>query len=161
MKYRDYYEVLGLPRTATQDEVRRAYRKLARKYHPDVSQQADGEDRFKELGEAYQVLKDTEKSAAYDRLGRQWQNGQEFQPPPDWDEEFEFSGAGNERRANADFSDFFEAIFGAVRVRAAIRGKRKCMARDPIATPQWRTIWRMPIVACNARCPDRIITPEP
>src|SRR6185437_13480404 len=112
MKYRDYYEVLGLPRTATQDEVRRAYRKLARKYHPDVSQQADGEERFKELGEAYQVLKDTEKRAAYDRLGRQWQDGQDFQPPPDWDEGFEFSGAGNERSAHADFSDFFEAMFG-------------------------------------------------
>lgn len=112
MKYRDYYAVLGLPRTATQDEVRRAYRKLARKYHPDVSQQADGEDRFKELGEAYQVLKDTEKRAAYDRLGRQWQNGQDFQPPPDWDEGFEFSGAGNEPSAHADFTEFFEAMFG-------------------------------------------------
>ncbi|AXF06515.1 cytochrome C biogenesis protein [Paraburkholderia graminis] len=112
MKYKDYYEVLGVPRTATQDEVRRAYRKLARKYHPDVSQQADGEDRFKELGEAYQVLKDTEKRAAYDRLGREWQNGQDFRPPPDWDEGFEFSGAGNGPSAHADFSEFFEAMFG-------------------------------------------------
>jgi curved DNA-binding protein len=101
-----------VPRTATQDEVRRAYRKLARKYHPDVSQQADGEDCFKELGEAYQVIKDTEKRAAYDRLGREWQNGQDFQPPPDWDEGFEFSGAGNGPSAHADFSEFFEAMFG-------------------------------------------------
>ncbi|MFM0498661.1 DnaJ C-terminal domain-containing protein [Paraburkholderia caledonica] len=112
MKYKDYYAVLGVPRTATQDEVRRAYRKLARKYHPDVSQQADGEDRFKELGEAYQVLKDTEKRAAYDRLGREWHNGQDFQPPPDWDEGFEFSGAGNGPSAHPDFSEFFEAMFG-------------------------------------------------
>jgi curved DNA-binding protein len=112
MKYRDYYEVPGLPRTATQDGVRRAYRKLARKYHPDVSHLADGEERFKELGEAYQVLKDTEKRAACDRLGRQSQNGQDFRPPPDWDEGFEFSGAGNERGAHTDFSEFFEAMFG-------------------------------------------------
>jgi curved DNA-binding protein len=112
MKYKDYYAVLGVPRTATQDEVRRAYRKLARKYHPDVSQQADGEDRFKELGEAYQVLKDTEKRAAYDRLGREWHNGQDFQPPPDWDEGFEFSGAGKGTSAHADLSEFFEAMFG-------------------------------------------------
>ena len=125
MKYRDYYEVLGLPRTATQDEVRRAYRKLARKYHPDVTQQADGEDRFKELGEAYQVLKDTEKRAAYDRLGRQWQNGQDFQPPPDWDEGFEFSGAGNGASANADFSEFFEAMFGGARASGESRQTKR------------------------------------
>ena len=111
MKYKDYYEILGLQRTATQDDVKRAYRKLARKYHPDLTKQSDGEDRFKEVGEAYQVLKNTEKRAAFDRMGCQWQNGQDFQPPPNWDEGFEFSGASNEK-SNADFSDFFEAMFG-------------------------------------------------
>jgi curved DNA-binding protein len=115
MKYRDYYEILGLQRAATQDEIRRAYRKLARKYHPDVSKQADGEERFKELGEAYQVLKDPEKRAAYDRMGSQWQNGQDFQPPPNWDEGFEFSGASNDASADVHFSDFFEALFGGAR----------------------------------------------
>lgn len=135
MKYRDYYEVLGLPRTATQDEVRRAYRKLARKYHPDVTQQADGEARFKELGEAYQVLKDTEKRAAYDRLGRQWQNGQDFQPPPDWDEGFEFSGAGNEPSANADFSEFFEAMFGRTRAGGDSRQKKRHRAAPNRGAP--------------------------
>lgn len=135
MKYRDYYEVLGLPRTATQDEVRRAYRKLARKYHPDVTQQADGEARFKELGEAYQVLKDTEKRAAYDRLGRQWQNGQDFQPPPDWDEGFEFSGAGNEPSANADFSEFFEAMFGRTRAGGDSRQTKRHRAAPNRGAP--------------------------
>ena len=112
MKYKDYYEILGLQRTATQDDVKRAYRRLARKYHPDLTKQSDGEERFKEVGEAYQVLKDTEKRAAYDRMGGQWQNGQDFQPPPNWDEGFEFSGASNEETTNAGFSDFFEAMFG-------------------------------------------------
>ena len=112
MKYKDYYEILGLQRTATQDDVKRAYRKLARKYHPDLTKQSDGEERFKEVGEAYQVLKDIEKRAAYDRMGGQWQNGQDFHPPPNWDEGFEFSGARSEEETNADFSDFFEAMFG-------------------------------------------------
>lgn len=113
MKYKDYYEVLGLPRNATQDDIRRAYRKLARKYHPDVSKLDDAEPRFKELGEAYAVLKDTEKRAAYDRMGDQWRDGQEFQPPPHWDEGFEFSGAGDSGAEDARFSDLFEALFRA------------------------------------------------
>jgi curved DNA-binding protein CbpA len=112
MKYRDYYEILGLQRDATQDGVKRAYRKLARKYHPDLSKQADAEDRFKEVGAAYNVLKDTEKRAAYDRMGSQWRDGQDFQPPPQWDENFEFTGKGNNGHGSTDFDDFFEAMFG-------------------------------------------------
>ncbi|TAL92930.1 MAG: J domain-containing protein [Paraburkholderia sp.] len=145
MKYRDYYEILGLQRTATQDEVRRAYRKLARKYHPDVSQHADGEARFKELGEAYQVLKDTEKRAAYDRLGQQWQNGQDFQPPPDWDEGFEFSGAGNGRGADASFSDFFEAMFREARAGRHSRQTRRHGTgpeHDASAADEMEDAWR-------------------
>lgn len=115
MKYKDYYEVLGLERSATQDDIKRSYRKLARKYHPDVSKHADAEDRFKELGEAYEVLKDPEKRAAYDRMGSEWRNGQEFQPPPNWDEGFEFSGAGNQAGEQADFHDIFEKMFGGAR----------------------------------------------
>jgi curved DNA-binding protein len=112
MKYRDYYEILGLQRDATQDGVKRAYRKLARKYHPDLSKQADAEVRFKEVGAAYNVLKDTEKRAAYDRMGSQWRDGQDFQPPPQWDENFEFTGKGNNGHGSTDFDDFFEAMFG-------------------------------------------------
>jgi len=107
MDFKDYYIVMGLERDASQDEIKRAYRKLARKYHPDVSKEANAEARFKELGEAYAVLKDTEKRAAYDQLGSNWKAGQDFQPPPDWNAGFEFSG----RDAPA-YSDFFESLFG-------------------------------------------------
>ena len=110
MEYRDYYNLLGVERDATQAQIKSAYRKLARKYHPDVSKEADSDEKFKSVGEAYAVLKDTEKRAAYDQLGNQWQQGEEFQPPPNWDAGFEYSGgSGNE---NAAFSDFFESIFG-------------------------------------------------
>jgi curved DNA-binding protein len=110
MKFKDYYETFGVARTATQEDIKRAYRKLARKYHPDVSKDPDAEARFKELGEAYAVLKDPEKRAAYDQVGSQWKAGQDFQPPPGWDAGFEFSGrdSGN----GMDHSDFFEALFG-------------------------------------------------
>jgi len=112
MEFKDYYTILGVERDATQDEIKRAYRKLARKYHPDVSKEADAEVRFKELGEAYEVLKDPEKRAAYDQLGQNWQAGEEFRPPPDWDAGFEFSGGGYTQEDAAAFSDFFESLFG-------------------------------------------------
>lgn len=112
MKFKDYYEIMGVSRSATQDEIKRAYRKLARKYHPDVSKEADAEQRFKEVGEAYEVLKDPEKRAAYDQLGNQWQAGQDFTPPPDWNSGFEFSGGGFTEADAAHFSDFFENLFG-------------------------------------------------
>ena len=112
MKFKDYYETLGVPRDATQDAIKGAYRKLARKYHPDVSKEADAEARFKELGEAYAVLKDPEKRAAYDQMGSQWKPGQDFQPPPDWDAGFEFSGRDSGSGPGSEFSDFFESLFG-------------------------------------------------
>ncbi len=112
MKFKDYYEIVGVPRSATQDELKRAYRKLARKFHPDVSKDSNAEARFKELGEAYAVLKDPEKRAAYDQMGSQWKSGQEFQPPPDWDAGFEFSGRDFGSGSGMDHSDFFEALFG-------------------------------------------------
>src|SRR3974390_1142517 len=92
MDYRDYYQMLGVSRTANADEVKKAYRKLARKYHPDVSKEKDAEERFKEVQEAYEVLKDPEKRAAYDQLGSDWKSGQQFRPPPDWGGGFEFGG---------------------------------------------------------------------
>lgn len=111
MEFKDYYEIMGVARDATQEDIKRAYRKLARKYHPDVSKETNAEERFKELGEAYEVLKDPEKRVAYDQLGANWQSGQEFRPPPDWDAGFEFSGGGY-TAGGADRSDFFEELFG-------------------------------------------------
>ena len=110
MKFKDYYQTLGVARTATQDDIKKAYRRLARKYHPDVSKESDAETRFKEVGEAYEVLRDPEKRAAYDRFGKDWKAGQEFRPPPDWDQSFSFDGGGF--TDNAEFSDFFESLFG-------------------------------------------------
>ena len=112
MEYKDYYAIMGVAHDATQDEVKRAYRKLARKYHPDVSKESDAEARFKEIGEAYEVLKDPEKRAAYDQLGAQWKAGQEFRPPPDWDAGFEFRGGGYTAGDAGVHSDFFEELFG-------------------------------------------------
>lgn len=112
MDYQDYYKVMGVERDATQDEIKRAYKKLARKYHPDVSKDLQAETRFKEVGEAYQVLKDPEKRASYDQLGANWQSGQDFNPPPGWDAGFEYSGGGNAGGGHSDFSDFFESLFG-------------------------------------------------
>ena len=94
MEFKDYYTIMGVARDATQDEIKRAYRQLARKYHPDVSKSPDAEARFKELGEAYAVLKDLEKRAAYDQLGSNWKAGQDFRPPPGSNGGFEFSGGG-------------------------------------------------------------------
>jgi curved DNA-binding protein len=111
VEFKDYYQVMGLPRDASQDDIKRAYRKLARKYHPDVSKEADAEARFKEVGEAYEVLKDPEKRAAYDQLGSGWQQGQDFHAPPDWDAGFEFRGGGFDGGGD-DFSDFFASLFG-------------------------------------------------
>ncbi len=124
MQYKDYYKIMGVGRDATQDEIKRAYRKLARKYHPDVSKEPDAEARFKEVGEAYEVLKDPEKRAAYDQLGADWKAGQEFRPPPDWDAGFEFSGGGFTGGDASAFSDFFESLFGAGGVGGA-RGFRQ------------------------------------
>lgn len=112
MEFRDYYQTIGVERDATQDEIKRAYRKLARKYHPDVSTDVDAEQKFKELGEAYEVLKDPEKRAAYDQLGANWQAGQGFDAPPDWDAGFEFSGGGFTQGDGQAYSDFFESLFG-------------------------------------------------
>jgi curved DNA-binding protein len=112
MEYKDYYEIMGVDRDATQDDIKRAYRKLARKYHPDVSKEENAEVRFKEVGEAYEVLKDSEKRAAYDQLGSNWQTGQDFKPPPGWDAGFEFRGGGYTEADTAHFSDFFEDLFG-------------------------------------------------
>ena len=112
MEYKDYYQLLGVNRDASQDEIKRAYRKLARRYHPDVSKETDAEARSKEVGEAYEVLKDPEKRTAYDQLGANWKAGQDFRPPPGWDQGFEFHGGGFTGADAGQFSDFFESLFG-------------------------------------------------
>lgn len=115
MEYKDYYSILGIKRDASQDEVKRAYRRLARKYHPDISKEKDAETRFKDVGEAYEVLKDPEKRTAYDKFGADWKAGQDFKPPPNWDAGFEFSGTGYTGADSSGFSDFFEQLFGHTR----------------------------------------------
>jgi curved DNA-binding protein len=119
MEFKDYYKIMGVERDATQDDIKRAYRKLARKYHPDVSKEEDAEARFKEVGEAYAVLRDPEKRASYDELGANWKAGQDFKPPPNWDAGFEFSGSD---AGSASYSDFFESIFGGGFSRGPQRG---------------------------------------
>jgi curved DNA-binding protein len=112
MQYRDYYEILGVTRSADADEVKRAYRKLARKFHPDVSKEKNAEEKFKQVQEAYEVLRDSDKRAAYDQLGRDFRNGQQFRPPPDWSQRFGTSGGGQRFSDLNGFSDFFSSLFG-------------------------------------------------
>ena len=112
MQYKDYYEILGVTRGADADEIKRAYRKLARKYHPDVSKEKNAENRFKEVQEAYEVLRDPDKRAAYDHLGRDYRTGQQFRPPPDWSQRFGHTGNSQRFSDLNGFSDFFSSLFG-------------------------------------------------
>jgi len=124
VKYKDYYDILGLTRNAKQDEIKAAFRRLARKYHPDVNPgDKQAEERFKEINEAYEVLSDPKKRALYDRLGPNWKAGADFTPPPGWENirvgfgDFDFFGGGS-----GGFSDFFETLFGSLRGRTPGRG---------------------------------------
>ena len=120
MEFKDYYATLGVERSATHDEIKRAYRKLARKYHPDVSKETDAEARFKEVAEAHEALIDAERRAAYDDIAQRHARGQAFEPPAGWDSGYEYSGRGAASGPNhrgpapdaGDFSDFFESLFG-------------------------------------------------
>ncbi len=121
VKFEDYYQTLGVKREASQDDIQRAFRKLARKYHPDVNKTDDGSAKFKQVNEAYEVLKDPEKRSRYDTLGENWKSGQEFRPPPGWGGQFRGAGGtggqggpggGFSFEAGGQFSDFFEAMFG-------------------------------------------------
>ncbi len=108
MQYKDYYKILGVSRDAKTDEIRKAYRKLAKQYHPDINKEAGAEEKYKEINEAYEVLKDSDKRAKYDALGMNWKQGQDFTPPPGWG-----SGGGYQHvEFGGNFSDFFQTLFG-------------------------------------------------
>ncbi|HEY2036224.1 MAG TPA: DnaJ C-terminal domain-containing protein [Steroidobacteraceae bacterium] len=140
MEYRDYYKILGVARTAAAEDIKKSYRRLARKYHPDVSKEKDAEQKFKEVQEAYEVLKDPEKRAAYDQLGSEWKSGQQFRPPPDWASGFEFSGGGSRPRGGTGgahvfeeeegFSDFFSSLFGGAGPFGATGRRQQQAGRD-------------------------------
>lgn len=110
MEFKDYYQILGVSKTATADEIKKQYRRLAHKYHPDVSKESGAEDKFKAMKEAYEVLKDPEKRKAYDQMGSGYHGGDSFNPPPGW--EFQGEQKTHAHHGQADFSDFFESLFG-------------------------------------------------
>src|SRR5712692_9395528 len=144
VKYKDYYEILGVPRTASEADIKKSFRKLAREYHPDVAKnKKQAEEKFKELNEAYEVLGDPAKRKKYDELGANWSSGSEFRPPPGWEsytgtggfpgrgprgEEFEFHFGGT------GFSDFFEQLFGSRGARAGAGfGRQGRFAEEDLA----------------------------
>jgi len=108
MDYQDFYKSLGIARDASTDDIRKAYRRLARKYHPDVSKHPDAENKFKEINEAYDVLKDPKKREAYDMLGSNWRAGQNFEPPPEWTKQFNFQSNQN----GFGFEDIYSMLDG-------------------------------------------------
>src|SRR5262245_36247188 len=118
MKYKDYYKILGVERTAGEDEIKKAYRKLARKYHPDVSKEANAKEKFQEVSEAYETLRDKEKRAAYDSLGSGFRPGQDFRPPPGWFDRFGGGGRAEDLHG-VDLGELFESmgIFGRAQRR--------------------------------------------
>jgi len=154
MEFRDYYQTLGLQRSASSDEIRKSYRRLARKYHPDVSKEADALERFKQVQEAYEVLKDSTKRKAYDELGANWKQGEQFRPPPDFGTGFDFNQARRGRAHSTshaggpggagggpdfeggEFSDFFSSLFGGGEqpFGAAGGGARRRNGRDQHAS---------------------------
>lgn len=121
MEFKDYYKIMGLSADAKPEDIKRAYRKLARKYHPDVSKEPKAEEKFKELGEAYEVLKDPAKRSAYDQAAQRWRQGDTFTPPPGWQTRYETHGGDFSGADFGGFSDFFEALFGQSGMR---RGRR-------------------------------------
>lgn len=121
VSYQDYYKILGLSREASSDEVQKAYRKLAREYHPDLNKSPGAEDKFKAVSEAYEVLKDPETRRQYDALGNNWQNGQHFEPPPNFEEIFQFNFNESFSGPGGPHSSFFESLFGSQQSPGASR----------------------------------------
>jgi curved DNA-binding protein len=142
MKYKDYYAVLGVARDATADDIKTAYRRLARKYHPDVSKEQDAETKFKAMAEAYETLKDPEKRAAYDQLGRH-PEGQEFRPPPDWGRGFA-QGSGGYAPGSGGFDDVDLAdLFAGLAGRGARGDGRQRSADAPLAGSDYEAAIRI------------------
>lgn len=135
MEFKDYYQVLGVPRDATAEQIKKAYRQLARKYHPDVSKEPDAAARMSEVNEAHAVLSDPGKRAAYDAIGQGRQQGESFTPPPDWDAGYEFSGRGFEGMDAHEFSDFFASLFGGMGGGMGGGADRRARTRRPAAGP--------------------------
>ncbi|MCL4748350.1 MAG: DnaJ domain-containing protein, partial [Burkholderiaceae bacterium] len=132
MEFKDYYKLLGVERSASADAIKKAFRRLARKHHPDINPSPDSAARMQELNEAYEVLRDDERRAAYDHVSQGAQGGQPFEPPPGWNSGFEFSAAPGDSVDEGDHSAFFEALFGAAQRRAAWE-QRGGGARQPRA----------------------------
>ena len=153
MEFQDYYKTLSISRSATDDEIKKSYRKMARKYHPDVSKVANAEEKFKQAKEAYEVLKDPEKRKSYDQLGENWKQGQGYQPPPGWEQQTRGKQAPPHGYQSHDYSDFFESIFGqqsnrqtngqdqhatiALSLEEAFKGTTRTLSfREPIVDPR-------------------------
>ncbi len=164
VKFQDYYELLGLKRDATEKEIKSAYRRLARKWHPDLrpeSEKKEAAEQFKRVNEAYEVLKDPEKRARYDQLGKDWQHGQDYQPPPDMGGFRTYTASGDFEEG---FSDFFEMLFGRGRPggRTAGGGFRTAQVRGPDAESEieltleeaYRGVTRLLRLAGGAVCPE-------
>src|SRR5687768_2836813 len=135
MKYKDYYKILGVARGASEDEIKKAYRKLARKYHPDVSKEANAKEKFQEVSEAYETLRDKEKRAAYDSLGSGYRQGQDFRPPPDWFDRFG-GGSKAEDLQGVDLGELFESmgLFGRAQRRSGF-GRRGAFPGEDYEVP--------------------------
>src|SRR6266853_265328 len=152
VQFKDYYEVLGVPRTASDDEIKKAFRKLAREYHPDVAKnKKQAEEKFKELNEAYEVLSDPAKRKKYDELGPNWSSGSEFRAPPGWESSFRTGGGFPGRGSRGEefefhfggtgFSDFFEQLFGSKGARRATGGfGRRSFTEEDFAAERGRDI---------------------
>ena len=136
MKYKDYYKILGVQRGASEDEIKKAYRKLARKYHPDVSKEANAKEKFQEVSEAYETLRDKEKRAAYDSLGSGFRQGQDFRPPPDWFDRFGGGGKAEDLHG-VDLGEVFESmgLFGRAQRRSGGFGRRSAFPGEDYEVP--------------------------
>ena len=158
MEFKDYYKALGVTQTASADDIKKAFRKAARKYHPDINPAADAEARFKDVNEAYEVLKDPERRAAYDQLGQEPPQGQgRYQPPPGWDSGYEFSAARGPQSDEA-FSDFFETLFrrgagptAGMRAGAGAdsHGRIEIAIEDAYRGAERKLTLRSPVVSAN------------
>jgi curved DNA-binding protein len=136
MKYKDYYKILGVERGASEDAIKKAYRKLARKYHPDVSKEANAKEKFQEASEAYETLRDKEKRAAYDSLGSGYRQGQDFRPPPDWFDRFGGGGRAEDLHG-VDLGELFESmgLFGRAQRRSGGFGRRSAFPGEDFEVP--------------------------